>query len=298
MTASDPCSSAQRPASWWDSTGKERDAETGLDYFGARYYSGAQGRFTAPDPLFIELRRLADPQQLNLYSYARNNPLRFIDPNGLDIQLNCSTRDECVEAVRMLNGRGNAQFKVMLGLDKKLQVVSGSAAKNLSKAEQALFNAIDDDSKHATLNVYADTGKTEFGVRDSNGVNSIDLGNLSKLDAPSNTGGLNSGDVIAHEGLESYFGLSNNTPHNQTVGLFPGLGPHINDQFGTDSTGNFLTAGRWQQEISDGRGTMQITTAITPIPKQSLIGKTPAQKLAIIDAAPKRVKEVSFAPNP
>jgi RHS repeat-associated protein len=111
------------------STGKERDAETGLDYFGARYLSAAQGRFTSADPLYIELRRLADPQQLNLYSYARNNPLRFIDPNGLDIQLNCSTRDECVEAIRMLNGRSNAQFKVMLGLDKKLQIVSGSAAK-------------------------------------------------------------------------------------------------------------------------------------------------------------------------
>ncbi|MEO8660108.1 MAG: RHS repeat-associated core domain-containing protein, partial [Bryobacteraceae bacterium] len=32
-------------------TGKERDAETGLDYFGARYFSGAQGRFTTPDPI-------------------------------------------------------------------------------------------------------------------------------------------------------------------------------------------------------------------------------------------------------
>ena len=31
-------------------TGKERDGETGLDYFGARYFSGAQGRFTSPDP--------------------------------------------------------------------------------------------------------------------------------------------------------------------------------------------------------------------------------------------------------
>ena len=31
-------------------TGKERDAESGLDFFGARYVSGAQGRFTSPDP--------------------------------------------------------------------------------------------------------------------------------------------------------------------------------------------------------------------------------------------------------
>jgi hypothetical protein len=65
-------------------TGKERDAETGLDYFGARYFSSAQGRFTSPDPLIIHPDRLVEPQRLNLYVYARNNPLRYIDPNGLD----------------------------------------------------------------------------------------------------------------------------------------------------------------------------------------------------------------------
>jgi RHS repeat-associated protein len=37
-------------------TGKERDGETGLDYFGARYFSGAQGRFTTPDPLMASAR--------------------------------------------------------------------------------------------------------------------------------------------------------------------------------------------------------------------------------------------------
>ena len=49
------------------STGKERDAETGLDYFGARYYSGAQGRFTSPDRPFADQHR-GDPQSWNLYS--------------------------------------------------------------------------------------------------------------------------------------------------------------------------------------------------------------------------------------
>ena len=64
------------------SSGKERDAETGLDYFKARYYSGAEGRFTSPDPLGITKQKLRDPQQWNMYSYVRNNPLRFIDPTG------------------------------------------------------------------------------------------------------------------------------------------------------------------------------------------------------------------------
>ena len=55
-------------------TSKERDAETGLDYFGARYLSSAQGRFTSPDPLLISAR-LENPQSWNRYSYALNNLL-------------------------------------------------------------------------------------------------------------------------------------------------------------------------------------------------------------------------------
>ncbi len=69
-------------------TGKERDAETGLDYFGARYFSGAQGRFTSPDEPLVDQDE-SDPQSWNLYSYVRNNPLRFIDPTGRE----CVTLD-------------------------------------------------------------------------------------------------------------------------------------------------------------------------------------------------------------
>lgn len=62
-------------------SGKERDAETGLDYFGARYLSAAQGRFTSADEPFADQYE-SDPQSWNLYSYGRNNPLRYIDPTG------------------------------------------------------------------------------------------------------------------------------------------------------------------------------------------------------------------------
>ncbi len=71
-------------------TGKERDTETGLDYFGARYYSGAQGRFTSPDPFnptdelvgqeFDDY--LANPQYWNKYAYSLNNPLKYKDSDG------------------------------------------------------------------------------------------------------------------------------------------------------------------------------------------------------------------------
>jgi RHS repeat-associated protein len=62
------------------SPSKERDAETGLDYFGARYYSGAQGRFISPDPVS---GKISNPQSFNAYSYSWNNPLRYTDPTGM-----------------------------------------------------------------------------------------------------------------------------------------------------------------------------------------------------------------------
>jgi RHS repeat-associated protein len=64
-------------------TGKERDAESGLGYFGARYYGSALGRFSSPDQPLIDQQPI-DPQSWNLYSYVRNNPLAHVDPDGLD----------------------------------------------------------------------------------------------------------------------------------------------------------------------------------------------------------------------
>jgi RHS repeat-associated protein len=69
-------------------TGKERDAESGNDYFGARYYASTMGRFLSPDwsakveP--VPYAKLDDPQSLNLYAYVGNNPLVRDDEDGHD----------------------------------------------------------------------------------------------------------------------------------------------------------------------------------------------------------------------
>ena len=67
-------------------TSKPRDNETGLDFFGARYFSGAQSRFTSPDwsakPVPVPYADLNDPQTLNQYAYVRNNPLGRADMDG------------------------------------------------------------------------------------------------------------------------------------------------------------------------------------------------------------------------
>jgi RHS repeat-associated protein len=67
-------------------TAKERDAESGLDEFGARYYANAMGRFMTPDwsaePVAVPYAVLGNPQTLNLYSYVENNPATGTDPDG------------------------------------------------------------------------------------------------------------------------------------------------------------------------------------------------------------------------
>jgi RHS repeat-associated protein len=67
-------------------TGKKRDLETGLDYFGARYYSNGLGRWVSADwsttPVPVPYAVLGDPQSLNLYTYVRNTPTTTMDPDG------------------------------------------------------------------------------------------------------------------------------------------------------------------------------------------------------------------------
>lgn len=63
-------------------TGYEKDQETGLHFAQARYYAGAQGRFTSCDPLIISTQHSANPQRWNAYTYVLNSPLGMSDPNG------------------------------------------------------------------------------------------------------------------------------------------------------------------------------------------------------------------------
>jgi RHS repeat-associated protein len=69
-------------------TGKERDSESGLDDFDARYYSSSMGRFMSPDwstaPTGVPYADFSNPQSLNLYGYVKNNPLNATDPDGHD----------------------------------------------------------------------------------------------------------------------------------------------------------------------------------------------------------------------
>src|SRR6266487_966010 len=78
-------------------TGKERDAESGLDNYGKRYYGSSMGRFVTPDPL-LNSGQPWNPQSWNRYAYVENNPLRYTDPTGLYQWGSCSGDAKSCEA--------------------------------------------------------------------------------------------------------------------------------------------------------------------------------------------------------
>lgn len=67
-------------------SGAFEDPNTGLVHMQNRYYSSELGRFLSPDPLFLEQAEncLESPVECNLYGFARNNPLKYVDPSGLN----------------------------------------------------------------------------------------------------------------------------------------------------------------------------------------------------------------------
>jgi RHS repeat-associated protein len=97
-------------------TGKERDTESGNDYFMARYYSSSMGRFLSPDwsakVAPVPYAKLDNPQTLNLYAYMVNNPLGGVDADG---HLGCkgSTEGFCNPAVQENMRKGMDSFSAL-----------------------------------------------------------------------------------------------------------------------------------------------------------------------------------------
>jgi RHS repeat-associated protein len=122
-------------------TQKERDIETGLDYFEARYYGSTQGRFTGVDPYNIVrevqitaqhdpnkagaqlARYLSAPQQWNRYAYVANNPLKYVDPTGEKLVLTGADKAAADAALKrlqiMLGEEASGHLHVVVAQDRK-----------------------------------------------------------------------------------------------------------------------------------------------------------------------------------
>jgi RHS repeat-associated protein len=138
----------------WDGdkfTGKERDTESGLDNFGARYYASTMGRFMTPDwaarPTSVPYAVFGDPQSLNLYGYVRNDPVTQADADGHDpavpmgpLEDNSGTTYN-EERAETLTGKGEKAAEVATAAAPAL--VEGGAAALAAAANKLLTVAVD-----------------------------------------------------------------------------------------------------------------------------------------------------------
>ncbi|MCB9383970.1 MAG: RHS repeat-associated core domain-containing protein [Bryobacterales bacterium] len=116
----DPLVSAGGDAFAQKFTAKERDQESGLDYFGARYFSASLGRFTGVDPGNAGASRF-DPQRWNGYSYVGNRPSTLVDPDG---------REPRIPRIQVVfpNPRVSSQNRqAFMAAARRIPVASGSA---------------------------------------------------------------------------------------------------------------------------------------------------------------------------
>lgn len=125
------CWSGRTPVQF---TGKERDSETGLDYFGARYMASAQGRFTSPDQPFADQHR-EDPQSWNMYGYVRNNPLKNTDPDGRA----CSSKLGNTGSGFCQRAETYARFDAMVGGQTRFFAAASAATQQLADVAVPVF---------------------------------------------------------------------------------------------------------------------------------------------------------------
>jgi RHS repeat-associated protein len=127
-------------------TGQERDNESYLDFFQARYFSGIQGRFTSPDPGNAGADP-ADPQSWNGYGYVSGNPLDFTDPSGLVAQAGGGGDGG--------SGGGIINF-IVHGIEAAIQGIFGGGASNPNRPQGHLSSIAWTESQQS----YAMTGLT------------------------------------------------------------------------------------------------------------------------------------------
>ncbi len=182
---------------------KERDPETGLSYFGARYYNSDLNIWLSVDPMSDKYPSLSP------YVYCANNPVRLVDPNGEEVYI---LGDDVAAALEQLQNQTN--LKLSIGADGKLSC-EGSAE---TEIDMLISQSIDDEN--ITVNLITGKGK-DFG--DGNvincgggyGGNYYDDGKVctEQFVCPSNLANLDmlvgdnkTGLTMVHELAESFYG--------------------------------------------------------------------------------------------
>jgi RHS repeat-associated protein len=220
-------------------TGKERDTETNLDYFGARYYSNGLGRFLTPDwsavPVPVPYADLTDPQSLNLYNYVRGIPTTHFDIDGhewklwQDIKKGLSEISVKAkfgvgvggkvggEATAGISGRaelaikGNVEFSGSEGRVKASTSVEGGVSVGVGSKQVGLAGSVEQvqgsvDVKTGELHGQ-EPPTTEKVIGLNNGNNSVSAGsdNVVLFGAEGGEGAIGGGEIsISTEGIAAF----------------------------------------------------------------------------------------------
>jgi RHS repeat-associated protein len=235
-------------------TGKERDTESGNDYFGARYYASSMGRWMSPDTDFSLRRILPNPQKWNRYAYVLNNPLIMIDPDGLAewyvfrplIPAGSKMSPQWQKAINAANKRGD-NVHMMLGKDA-----------NVKNYEQAL--------KTPGAYVEAITHASPGGITLSDGSSQGSYGSTSSSMTQSGNSitatvnGTSDVQITAQEvavvGCQSS-SLDYQYSDTTFVGVDPGAGGGITTDLGSAIGASFLEAGGNQSGVDAGNQDIQ-----------------------------------------
>jgi RHS repeat-associated protein len=219
-------------------TGKERDAESGLDYFGARYYGSALGRFTSADPLWINVNRLVDPQRLNLYAYGRNNPLRFTDPNGTDVVIGqCSGGDTQKCFGSLLNTVPERDRS-------HIHLVAGDGKNGFQKGQNGV--TVDKDYKSSSGNF--STLQSAANNHDGTAVVNV----IRPNETFASNVGVRQGDSVTLQSFKSIYGVDNYVSAKDSVvgqTLFPLIGSPLMDSIYTTASNTQVYVANDQPEV-------------------------------------------------
>ena len=200
-------------------TGHERDTESGLDYFGARYYHSGLGRFMSPDPSNFGAK-LSNPQSWNMYSYGLNNPLMKTDPTGLYVcedSTKCDSQNDKNFATALAAAKTAAN-----GLDHNSTGYKNAMAAISSYGEQGVDNGV---NVRFDANISQSGGVTEYMGQAGKTSDNANGQSINVTFRPDSVAGDITGGLTAHEGshvsdasawISSGFKASMNPTNRQT----------------------------------------------------------------------------------
>jgi RHS repeat-associated protein len=183
-------------------TGKERDTESGNDYFGARYYASSMGRWLSPDwsakVYPVPYAKLDNPQTLNLYAYVGNNPLNRFDPDG---HYSCDTKNHAAEC---------GKIKDALAIVQKADSNLKEGSKERGRLDAVLkFYGSENDGKGPSVQ-FADLSQ-DHAVGETQTVNGKTTITFDTK-ALGDYGQAGKGEEVAHEGTHGMDDHSNRGP--------------------------------------------------------------------------------------